>query len=228
MADIGGIVKDVILGAFGCAGLWKLLEKHLDDKSLIAKAKIAAESKASSAERRILTEAGMLSLHTVSDVIEKNFAPLGADRVILFSGHNCGGVPSPGKPYYVTAMQWYAANPEHMERMEAYRRIRVDPAYIKMLYCISCPTADEPNEPGWRYDRNNGLIVLKTDEMDRCQLKTYYEAEGVVESVIVFLGITDFNLYYMSIARHEGSYSEANISDILLQTNRIAPEVLKW
>lgn len=228
MSDIIGVTKDIILGLAGCAGLWQYVNGRLAQNGERTKANDARQLLREREERRVMTEAGMHSLHQVSETISTDFTKYGAERVILFSGHNCGGIPSPTKPYYVTAMQWHSSTEEDTFRIEDYRRIRIDPAYIKMLYTICTPDAPEPNEPGWIFERHSACVVLNPVEMQRCQIKTYYEAEGVSESLVIFLAISDFNLYYISVARYEGSFSDAEKAGIILAANKIAQEVVKW
>jgi hypothetical protein len=236
MADTLTIVKDIVLGIAGCAGLWQLLQRKLDLGAEGRKRKDEAMSEAArrqaamdKEQRRIMTEEGMFSVHEVCNTIKYGFTDHGAERVILFSGHNCGGIPSPTKPYYVTAMQWHAESKKSTDVIEDYRRIRVDPAYIKMLYTITCAfDADEPNEDGWTFRRTDRAILLETEKMHPCQLKTYYEHEGVVQSMVVFLSNSDYNIYFLSIARYSGKFTEHELASIMLNANKVAQEVQKW
>jgi hypothetical protein len=137
----------------------------------------------------------------------KGFERFGADRIILFRGHNSGGYPTPGMPYYVSASQWVCSDPQSDGHIENYRNLMVDTAYISMI--LSAAT----NE--LRHVHN------VTKNMPHSQLRRYYEMEGVVESAVFVLGIYGKTLYFISAARHSGKFSQNDLTAMQLEANAI-------
>jgi len=106
-----------------------------------------------------------------------------ADRVILFVGHNSGGIPRLGSPFYVTMIHQITA-PRVITG--EYKDLAVDAEYVKMLLEAMRNTA----------------VHIDVANMPQCQLKDYYVAEGVTESVVEYLCVKSNALYYISYATH--------------------------
>lgn len=122
-----------------------------------------------------------------------SFRDVGAERVILFKGHNGGGLPTGGSPFYVSAAHWWVA-PGQLDIVNNYKNLLVDSEYVLMLL-------DSITSP----DRTSVQVAAT---MPDCQLRHYYEAEGVSESLIITLGVTGRELYFLSVARYGGAFSE--------------------
>jgi len=133
-----------------------------------------------------------------------------ASRVIIFSGHNSGGLPRAGSGFWVSALHWVEHPRNAVTNFANYENISVDLQYINML--ISA--------------QREGTVFLKVSEMPPSLLKSYYEAEGVAESLIVFLGIREKSMFYMSIARYtdEPPFSTFDLSRIKLSCQPILNE----
>lgn len=129
---------------------------------------------------------------------------LGGERVILFAGHNSGGVPRAHSPFYVSALHGSTNN--NRIKLADYQNLQVDSHYIRML--LDC--------------EREGIVDLQVDGMPDCQLKDYYLAEGVLHSLIVFLGIVENKFLYMSISRYSDKpFTETEITRIRLKTQQI-------
>lgn len=127
----------------------------------------------------------------------------GAERVILFSGHNCGGVPEVFKPYNVSGL-YSVGVPKDI--FDNYKELDVDTFYVETLLKATAKCCHH----------------IDINEMPECQLKTYYMLEGIVESYIFYIDVVQNNLIYMSVAtKHRGSISKNDLTFIGLQTNKI-------
>lgn len=107
-------------------------------------------------------------------------------RVIIFIGHNGGGLPRVGSRYYTSAVHW-DVEPEYEGLLKEYRGVEVDGAYIEMLLD----------------SHNHGCVKMVTATMPECKLKRYYQDEGVVESLVFYLDMEDNNFIYLSVSSHE-------------------------
>jgi hypothetical protein len=131
----------------------------------------------------------------------------GAERIVLFRGHNGGGYPTPGMPFYVSASQWHTAKGHDGDAIGNYRNIMVDNEYIKMLIAA------------WMDERK--YLSMVTGTMPQCQLRRWYEAEGVTASAVFVMGIQDKSLFYLSAAKYGGEFTESELTSIQLATNGI-------
>lgn len=134
-----------------------------------------------------------------------------ATRVIIFAGHNSGGLPRPSSRYYVSSVHWKVEE-EYEEEMNDYRNIPVDPPYIDMLL----------------KSHENFSYRFKPEEEKDCKLKRFYELEGVTDSVVYFLDISDNNFLYMSIATHtKGGFCDRDITKIEVMAHSIKETVIQ-
>jgi hypothetical protein len=155
---------------------------------------------------------GIESLAEVSELLVST-KKYGVERVILWCGHNGGGVPQPGKPFYTTAMQWHILDDKSNYDLSNYRHITVDPTYINMLLQVL----------------QTNTVMLSTSEMSPCQLKTYYKAEGVTHSMIIKVGIKPKQIFYLSMAKYKDEpFSEADLVGCELIANSVWQQVKKW
>ena len=154
-------------------------------------------------KRHLLT--GIEDLHEIYNKMNE-IREIGAERVILFAGHNSGGVPRAHSPFYVSALHGSGAD-THKIKLTDYQNLQVDGEYIKML--LEC--------------EREGFVELHLDTMKDSQLKDYYLAEGVLHGFIVYLGIVENKFLYMSISRYEDKpFTETEITKIRLKTQQIA------
>lgn len=128
------------------------------------------------------------------------------DSVLIFTCNNCGGVPKPGKPYYVQAtMGWSTGLNKHPERLYA-GPLSVDAEYMKMILILLNKTA----------------IVLSRSEMNKeSLLHKYYEREGVVQSTLHTLSIDAKELIFISIASLRAEFQEHELTLIASVVARV-------
>lgn len=109
----------------------------------------------------------------------------GADRIILFSGQNCGGIPAAGKPYSTTAIDC-VGNFSNKYVIRQYQGLAVDGEYVEMVM-RSMMAQDK-------------LVNISTKLMPRCQLKELYEYEGIEHTLMIYLGVKDRKLLYITVS----------------------------
>ncbi len=125
------------------------------------------------------------------------------DRVTMFAGHNSGGIPRFGSPFYVTAL-----HSVHSDRIapQDYENLSVDSHYVQTLVDVI----------------RNQDTHIKYRGMDRCQLKDYYELEGVSEAFISYLGLKANSLYYLSMTiANDREYSDKDLTYLRLRVKKI-------
>lgn len=110
-------------------------------------------------------------------------------RVVLFRGFNCGGFPSPGKPFTVSAIEGWTTKEEKINPADKFDyTIKVDGAYIGMLQDMI----------------RNGQSVQVTDNMpENAKLRRYYESEGVQFTQLYFVGVVDRELIFLSVGSYD-------------------------
>lgn len=126
-------------------------------------------------------------------------------RAMLFSGHNCGGIPRLNASFYVTALR--AVDENSNIDWKDYKHVEADHAYVKILRNVEA----------------DGIQLVRTKELPNCLLKEYYMAEGIQESVIMFLKILDRELIYVSAStRSEEGISDKTITKLKLKANLLS------
>lgn len=148
-----------------------------------------------------LTESGMKKYQDLYLSLQE-LEHHGVQRTIIFAGHNGGGIPKPGTPFYVSALHWLI-DAQDRDSPNKLQNLPVDAAYISMLGDIM----------------DNGTARIHTEDMPPSQLRDIYVAGGVSDSLIVFLGNADNRLYYMSASLFNGSLTEPQVTEIKLQAN---------
>lgn len=121
------------------------------------------------------------------------------DRVVMFAGHNGGGLPRASSRYYTTALHWEVEE-DFTKNVGEYKDIPVDYPYVKMLL-----QAEDENKSHFT-----------TDSEEDCLLKRYYLVDGVVESVTYYLDIEDNNFIYLTVSTKSGFTDEDKMSIDLL------------
>ena len=150
---------------------------------------------------------GLKTLHAVYSAMER-LQDHGATRVIVFGGHNSGGIPRPGSPFYCTALHWIVSD-AYVDRVGDYTELQVDAHYIGMLV--------ELEKTGtYRFDMagENGSM-----------LKKYYTAEGILDSFLFYLACMDNTFLYMSVCSHTRKFTDNEITMIGLICQGISKEI---
>lgn len=147
---------------------------------------------------------GLRRLSDTYDVLDSIVEDTSTDRVVIFAGHNQGGVPRPHCGFWVSALH-AASNSNQIFIKSSYQNIEVDSHYIQLLVDVE------------RF----GLARLKTEEMEASQLKSYYQLEGVKDSIVFFLGIKENKFLYLSSAKYYDSFTENEITTLKLKVNQV-------
>ena len=142
-------------------------------------------------------------LHAVYSAMER-LQGIGATRVVVFAGHNCGGKPGVGRNFFVSALHWSLATGK-TDRISDYSNISVDAEYIRMLIRLS----------------HDGLFHFDPETAPDCLLRDYYHAEGVSDSYLFFLGIVDRSFLFLSACRHNGRFSPDEVVGMTLAAHAI-------
>ena len=129
-------------------------------------------------------------------------------RILMLTGRNCGGIPQPPKPFTVSAFFGWSQKPE-VDPASFYNfDIKADLAYMQMLQeCIK-----------------DGASTQTTAKMpEQSMLKSYYPAEGVVDSRLYYLTIdpNTNELHYCSFANYEREFTAAEVHSLNLIADRL-------
>ena len=202
--DDGIFSKPVASGGFRMAGeMWTALSAVMVailGPWVAYKIKSRQDKDATTAFKQGLEDTSALMGHLAA------FAQYGSPRTILWAGHNGGGLPAGGSPFYTSAIH-HSIAPGHPNLTGSYSKLLVDSAYVQMLI-------DSIEHLG-------DAVHVSTAKMKPCQLKSYYEAEGVVNSLVIGLGIKDAKFYYISLARYEGDFDKREITLCELQARQV-------
>lgn len=126
------------------------------------------------------------------------------ERVLVFAGQDSGGIPQPGNPYTVKALDgWSKKHPELPERFRF--EYQVDVAYCNMLAKMI----------------NDGFVRLTVADMPEGILKSIYREEGVVDSLLYYLGVDEHILTYMIVASYKSVFTPDQVVKIELYVHRI-------
>lgn len=129
-------------------------------------------------------------------------------RCVLFTGHNCGGMPSPGKLYTVQSLDGWTMKPGKSDPAEVYNfSMKVDSHYTKML--------QEMIEIGHTEQ-------ITQDLASEAIIRAYYESEGVLFTSLYYLGLLDDELIYLSVGSYDiTAFSRKTQIDLQLVVDRM-------
>lgn len=143
-------------------------------------------------------------------LMERAIKEDGARRVIMFTAHNCGHIPSKTKPFYVSAVHVVADTIEHRQRASAYKNLVVDSHYITMLERLF----------------KDGIYHFRMgEESHDCVLHQFYSAEGVTDSIICYLGVWNNSMVYVSFTKFEGLFSTTELHNLKMRAVEIREEL---
>ena len=200
----GNKIADVLAGffTFATAGL-AMLQLYLRRRKKNAKEKQVIDS----LEKLLASRAACFAV--MNDVI---FQSEICDRVIIFAGHNHGGLPSAFKPYFVSSVFGVARLAEQQREIATYKNLEVDIEYTRTLERVI----------------KEKMIHFKVSDMAPSLLKDIYTAASISESCLIYLGINDNELIYASFARVANDKETPNyFSANDLHKIRVAGNVLK-
>ncbi len=133
-----------------------------------------------------------------------------ASRVILFAGHNSGGIPNAGNPFYLSAVHWFFVA-DHRAKFVGYKNLAVDGHLVKALIDL-------------RTDLLQSYVVA---QMEACQLKDYLRLEGVEHCVLCYVGVFDRQFLFLSIANYDASqpFTQEDLTTFRLQSHNVAEAI---
>lgn len=129
-------------------------------------------------------------------------------RCLIFHGHNCGGLPTPGKPYTVRALLGWHSKPEKEDPLKKYNfELQVDSHYTRMLEDVI----------------KNGRCTQVTKNMPSdSKLRHHYELEGVQMTEIYYLGLIEDELIFLSASSYDvDKFSPSTYSDVEIAVERL-------
>lgn len=117
-------------------------------------------------------------------------------RVLVFVGHNCGGLPEAGKPYTVRSHTGWSINDADAAKYTTFAfDFEVDEPYRQILS-----------------DANRtGVVSLVTKAMPAGMLRTIYETEGVVHALLYSLRLDSKRnkFAYATVASYAAEFSQS-------------------
>ena len=150
---------------------------------------------------------GLRTLHQVYTKMAR-MREFGAERVVVFGGHNSGGIPRAGSPFYATALHWMVP-PGRSSDLADYNELVVDSVYIGMLVSLM----------------ERGSYHFNVDTAKDCLLKSYYAMEGIKDSVIFYLACVDNTLLYLSCASYERKFTDNEVTSMHLIAQSISTDI---
>lgn len=149
---------------------------------------------------------GITDTHPVYRQMEEAIYVDGAQRVLMLSGHNGGHVPSPLTPFYTSAIHIAADTMEHRRHAGVYEHVTVDAAYINMLLTLM----------------KEGSVRFTTDQNPNTLLHAWYQAEGVQDAFLIYLGVWKRSVIYMSFATYDDKpFTDEQLTKFALRANSI-------
>ena len=150
---------------------------------------------------------GIRLLNTLHETMESAIDAGAAHRIIIFSAHNCGGIPKPGAPFYASAIHWaidrqWARNAGFAdEKLSDYHHLELDHSYVSMLAGMLA----------------SGEYRYTTEKEATSLLRSIYVSTGVSDSLLVYLGVHNNRMIYASFARYGGELGDADLTVIRLK-----------
>lgn len=128
------------------------------------------------------------------------------ERALVFVGHNCGGLPTPGGKYVVRAQLGWGNRYDDVVRRFAFDLV-IDDEDVKVL--------EEVHRVGQK--------LLNVETMPPCLLRSIYLREKVKHSVLFALcRDEEANQFgYLSFASYTGPFSEDDLSGLVLVASRM-------
>lgn len=130
---------------------------------------------------------------------------LEVDSILVYQGHNCGGLPSPGRPYTTRAIHgWRRDGKDPLKRYGFDNQ--VDLHAVKMLEDMI----------------KVGVSFQVFEDMPKdAKLRSYFAAEGTKFARLYFLGLADSDMIFMSFASYTVTFSETDIENMLVLVDKM-------
>jgi hypothetical protein len=123
-------------------------------------------------------------------------------QVIVFRGHNCGGMPTPGKPYTIHAIQgWHrTGDGKCVDPPRRYSLgLQVDAHFSRMLEDVV---------------REWFSIQITEKIPAEAKLRGYFELDGIAAANVYYLGLHDEELIFVMVASCGGPFTDRDKLEI--------------
>ena len=127
------------------------------------------------------------------------------ERVLVFRASDSGAVPRPGEPYFATCITGFSTDPKaHPEKIYAVP-ISPDDHYFKLLMTLL----------------ERRYTVLTTSEMPPdSMLRSFYEAEGVFQSLGFLLTADEKEMKYCTVANYGRAFAPGEVYRVTMLVNQ--------
>lgn len=139
-------------------------------------------------------------IHHTRSIMDEIIDEGEAQRVMLLAAHNSGGIPRIGSPFYASCIHG-AVIKEREDNLPVYKNVSVDLAYIQMLLNLL----------------RDGHYHFVVEENQNTMLGSFYQSEGVKDSVLTFLGTEDNQILYVSFAHFERKFTAEERTRLILR-----------
>jgi hypothetical protein len=129
------------------------------------------------------------------------------ERVILFCGHNCGGLPVFNKPFWVSVIT--TLSKVNTDTFLYNDKVLVDKDYIDLL--LKTITEEK--------------VHIEVENMPSCFLKKIYQNEEIIHSYVYYIGVIDNQLIYMSCSSKTKDLLKKDLDLIDLHINKIKSHI---
>jgi hypothetical protein len=147
---------------------------------------------------------GLEDIKTIFKNLKKVTLETEIDGIIILKGHNSGGIPKPGSPYYITSIYADHKDPEKcIELQDKYVNFKIDNHYTGLLINLI----------------NNKLVKLELEELEECIFKKIMISDEFNYSELHFLTNNKSEIYYVLI------YTDINKREFEKSKNRIEIEI---
>lgn len=127
------------------------------------------------------------------------------DRILLYHGHNCGGLPSPGKSYTTRAIHGWSKDGKDPLKKYGFDN-QVDLHYVKMLEDMI----------------KAGVSTQVFDQMPKdAKLRSYFASEGTRYARLYFLGVLDYEMIYICFASYTDPFSDADVENMMVYVDQL-------
>lgn len=120
------------------------------------------------------------------------------DCVLIFTGRNGGGVPEPGRPYYVSARIGFSTVKNDVAKMYE-GPLPIDSYYMGYLLDMI---------------KNQVFVITIKDMPITANIYKYYQEEGVVQAIWYPLRVESTELLYCSIASYKKNFEPHEMAKI--------------
>lgn len=119
----------------------------------------------------------------------------GAERALVLSTQNGGGIPQVGKPLYSSVLYEVRANTSISPVKNTWQKQLVDRQYTMMLLDV----------------HRHGKLFIDTDLMEEGLLKDVYTSQQIHSAFIFSIGVSKDRFYYLSLSYSKDKQETAEL-----------------